>query len=241
MHLLEMLLESDCTGAELPAEMTDEHRGLLLVGGLHVKPELLLLRELGGTLLLLAPEHLLPVTVAEHPVNILLVPVDAVPALELLPADLTPDQGARVDPEVLVVADLGLELLLAELAPVFAVQVYLGVLHQVTGGLEPLLTSGADKVPSVRILVDGNLVFPHIGSSDGGVAAVGTEVRLWIASVTVKMVCEMTPGFECLGTVLVVTDKQAGAVLVTVDVVLVLGVRLGLEAQRAQFTVHFST
>merc|ERR1711952_518255 len=57
MHLLEMLFQCDFAGAELPAEMTDEDGGLLLVGRLHMKPELFLLVELSRALLLLTAEN----------------------------------------------------------------------------------------------------------------------------------------------------------------------------------------
>ena len=45
------------------------------------------------------------------------------------------------------------------------------------------------------------------------------------------MVTEMTPGFEGLGTTFTVTNKQSGAVLVRVDMILVVRVGLRLEAQ----------
>ena len=68
--------------------MTDEHRGLVLVGGLYVQSELFLLGELSRAILLLAPEYFLPVTETEYPVNVFLVSIYTVLALELFPADV---------------------------------------------------------------------------------------------------------------------------------------------------------
>ena len=110
MHLLEMLLQRDFAGAELPAEMTDEDGGLVLVGSLSVQPELLLLIKLGRTLLLLAAKYFLPVAAAEYSVDVSLVPSHTVFTLQFLSTNLAGEQRARVDPEVLIVADLGLEL-----------------------------------------------------------------------------------------------------------------------------------
>ena len=68
--------------------MADEHRGLVLVGGLYVQSELFLLGELSRAILLLAPEYFLPVTGIEYPVNVFLVSIYTVLALELFPADV---------------------------------------------------------------------------------------------------------------------------------------------------------
>ena len=226
-----MLFECDFTGAELPAEMTDEDGGFLLVSRLDVQPELFLLVELSRALLLLAPKYFLPVAATEYSVDVSLVPGHTVLALQLLSTNLAGKQRARVDPEVLIVADLRLEFFPAVLALLLALQVDLGVLHQVAGGFELLLTSRTHEVPPLRVLVDGDLVLPHVGPGDGGVTAVGAEVGLRAVAVRVEMVTEMTPGFEGLGTTLTVANKQTGAVLVRVDVILVVRVGLGLEAQ----------
>ena len=131
--------------------------------------------------------------------------------------------------EVLIVTDLRLELFLTESALVFAIQVYLSMFHQVTRSLKLFITCSTHEVSPIRILMDGNLVFPHVSASDGGVAAVGAQVRLGVVSVGVEMVGEMTPGLESLGTILIITNKQPGAASVTVDVVLVFRVRFRLE------------
>ena len=88
MHFLEMLFQCDFTGAKLPAEMTDEDGGFLLVCCLHVQPELLLLEELCRALLLLTAKYFLPVAAAEYSVNVSLVPGYTVLALQLLSANL---------------------------------------------------------------------------------------------------------------------------------------------------------
>ena len=133
--------------------------------------------------------------------------------------------------EVLIVANLRLEFFAAVLALLLALQVDLGVLHQVTGGFEFLITSRTHKISPLRVLVDSDLVLPDVGPGDGGVAAVGAQVGLRAVAVRVEMVSEMTPGFEGLGTTFTVTNKQAGAVLVRVYVILVVRVGFGLEAQ----------
>ena len=131
--------------------------------------------------------------------------------------------------EVLIVTDLRLELFLTESTLVFAIQVYLGMFHQVTRSLKLFITCSTHEVSPIRILMDGNLVFPHVSASDGGVAAVGAQVRLGVVSVGVEMVGEMTPGLEGLRTILIITNKQPRAAPVTVDVVLVFRVRFRLE------------
>ena len=80
--------------------------------------------------------------------------------------------------EVLIVTDLRLELFLTESALVFAIQVYLSMFHQVTRSLKLFITCSTHEVSPIRILMDGNLVFPHVSASDGGVAAVGAQVGL---------------------------------------------------------------
>lgn len=231
MHFLKMLFQCDFTGAKLPAQMTDEDGGFLLVSRLHVQPELLLLVELGRALLLLAAKYFLPVAAAENPVNVSLVSCHAVLALQFLPTNLAGEQRSRVNPEVLIVTNLRLELFSAELALLLALQVNFGVLHQIAGGFELFITSCANKITAVWVLVYSDLMFPDVGPRDGGVATVGTQVGLWAGPVRVVMITEVTPGFEGLGATFSVTDKQSGAVLVRVDVILVFRVGFGLEAQ----------
>ena len=198
MHFLEMLFQCDFTGAKLPAQMTDEDGGFLLVSRLYVQPELLLLVELGRALLLLAAKYFLPVAAAENPVNVSLVSCHAVLALQFLPTNLAGEQRSRVNPEVLVVANLRLEFFPAVLTLLFAVQVNLGVLHQIAGGFELFIAGRTHEIPAVRVLVHSDLVFPHIRPRDGGVAAIGAQVGLRAVAVRVAVVTEMAPGFEGL-------------------------------------------
>ena len=207
MHRLEMLLQRDFAGAELPAEMTDEDGGLVLMSSLSVQPELLLLVELGRALLPLAAKYFLPVTAAENPVNVSLVSGHAVLALQFLPTNLAGEKRAGMNPEVLVVANLRLEFFPAVLTLLFAVQVNLGVLHQIAGGFELFITGRTHEIPAVRVLVHSDLVFPHIRPRDGGVAAIGAQVGLRAVAVRVAVVAEMAPGFEGLGASGSVTYK----------------------------------
>ena len=198
MHLLEMLFQCDFAGAELPAEMTDEDGGFILVSGPHMKPELFLLVELGRALLLLTAENSLTVSAAEYSVDISLVPGYTVLALQFFPTNLAGEKRAGMNPEVLVVANLRLEFFPAVLTLLFAVQVNLGVLHQIAGGFELFIAGRTHEIPAVRVLVHSDLVFPHIRPRDGGVAAVGTQVGLRAVAVGVAVVAEMAPGLEGL-------------------------------------------
>ena len=67
---------------------------------------------------------------------------------------------------------------------------------EVAGGFESLAAFWTLKVSSLRILMNCNLVFPHVGSCDRSVATVGAQMRLRSTAVMGKEVlAKMTPTF----------------------------------------------
>ena len=129
-----------------------------------------------------------------------LVSVGAVLTLELFTAHRAWEQVTRVQPPMLLKSDLTLECLSAVVTLECLVTMNFYVICEVAGGFESLGALGTLKVPSVRILMHCNLMFPHIRSCDGRVATIGTQMGLWRAIVGEEMLTQMTPTFVGLCT-----------------------------------------
>ena len=113
VHLFKMLLEQGPGGADLGAQVTDEHRGLGVVSRPHVDAVVLLGTELCLAIFLGTLANFIRSRAAVHAMYVLLVPVGAVFALELLPAHGAAEHVARVSPLMLLESDLRFKCLVA--------------------------------------------------------------------------------------------------------------------------------
>lgn len=147
--------------------MTDQHRGGPgLVGRPHVHPVILLREELGVAAFFGAFADLIRMGGAVDTVNVLLVSVGAVLGLELLPAHRASKQVARVKSLMLLESNLRFESLITVVTLECLVAMDSHMISEVARGFESLAALLTFKVSPVWILMNSNLVLPHIRSCD---------------------------------------------------------------------------
>ena len=128
--------------------------------------------------------------------DVLLMPVDTVFGLKLFLTDSAGKQVSRVQSLMLLETNVRFESLITVVALECLVGMDSQMVIEVAGGFESLATFWTLKVSSLRIFMNSNLVFPHVGSCDRSVATVGAQMRLRSTAVMGKEVlAKMTPTF----------------------------------------------
>ena len=150
------------------------------------------------------------------------MPVGAVLGLELLPAHRASEQVARVKSLMLLESNLRFEGLITVVTLECLVAVDSHMVSEVARGFESLAALLTFKVSPVWILMNSNLVFPHVRSGDRCVATIGAQMRLGRAVMGKEMLTQMTPTFVSFCTRINWTLIETSGVFMSKDVVLIV-------------------
>ena len=131
---------------------------------------------------------------------VLLMPVDAVLALEFLSAHRARKQVTRVKSLMLLESNLAFESLFTGVTLKCFGGMDFDVVIEVARSLESLAAGRTLERSPPRVLMHSQLMFPHIRSCDGSVATVGAQMRLGRVVMGKVVLAQMAPTFVGLCT-----------------------------------------